>query len=86
MVRVKFKVGDKVKILPSAVLWNVPKSEVGKFGVLVQHFSSKDLYVYMDKPWPEYNTREKWVVHFSHIEIAVKPGQQLEFAFMQTSG
>ena len=79
----KFKVGDKVKILPSSIEWSVPLSEVGKFGVIVSFPRSKDFRVYMDKPWLQFNARETWVVRSSHIEIAVKPGQQLEFAFMR---
>lgn len=83
MAKAKFKVGDKVRILPEATLWNVPEAEVGKLGVIDCCYSPKRFRVYMDELWVQYNEREKWEVHSSHIELAVKPGQQLLFAFME---
>lgn len=79
----KFKVGDKVRLLSSAIMWNVPKDEINKFGII--KFCNREdgeFRVYMDKPWEMYGCRETWVVMFSHIELVVKPGQQLMFAFM----
>ena len=76
MSKTKFKVGDKVRILPSADDVNVPPDEIGKTGVITDYYSSNDILVYMDKPRAS-GLRVDWVVHSSQIELAVVPGKQL---------
>ncbi len=76
----KFKVGDKVKILPSAVDINVAGSEIGEIGIVV--------YVYAEE---EYSIKtasgyyEEWWVRARDIAPAIIKGQQLLFDFMQQS-
>lgn len=77
----KFKKGDRVRILPSAVDVNVASDEVGKTGVIVNYNSPKDMVVLMDKP-RKYNgftgsDRIDWIVDCSQIELAIVPGRQL---------
>jgi ribosomal protein L21E len=79
----KFKVGDKVRILPSATSIMVSKEDVGKTGVVTVYDSSKDIIVYMDKPLRIVGYRVDWLVEDSMIELAVKVGQQLTFDFME---
>ena len=79
----KFKIGDKVKILPSATFIGVCKDEAGKTGVIVEYISSKEIIVLMDKPHHKHGYRIDWVVESSQIEPMVKVGQQLLFNFME---
>lgn len=83
-MKTKFKVGDKVRILPSAIDVEVPSEEVGKTGV-VKNISKDgtDFLVLMDKPRREGGTRLDWVVNLSQIEQVITPGQQLIFSFME---
>ena len=74
----KFKIGDKVKILPSATGVNVAKSEVGKIGVITEIYNRYNIYVDTD-------TRKfaPWVVYEHDIAHVIKKGQQLLFNFME---
>ena len=78
-----FKIGDKVRILPSATSIGVCKDEVGETGVITAYISSKEIIVLMDKPHHKYGYRIDWVVESSQIEPMVKVGQQLLFQFME---
>lgn len=76
-VNTKFKVGDKVKILPSATRISVAKNEVGVVGEIIHIYDQDGLVV---------NTVTEryvpWVVRAKDIVPVVKVGEQLEFSFM----
>ena len=74
----KFKVGDKVKILPSAAIIGVEKSEVGKV-VKVRCVFGDDILI-NDSRGKMYGT---WSVNSYDITPAIKVGQQLLFDFMR---
>lgn len=78
----KFKVGDKVRILKSALDINVGKEDIGKTGVVKYCRGEKDIDVFMDEVYAVFNFRVTWGVHSSMIELVVEVGQQLLFAFM----
>lgn len=67
-----FKIGDKVKILPSAVDISVAESEVGKVGIIIEIISSSRIYV--DTPTERFGF---WVVNEWDITPVVVIGQQL---------
>lgn len=73
----KFKIGDKVRILPSAVHIMVAKDEVGKTGIITHYGTDKDIIVYMDEPRKVGNYRISWCVESSQIELVKVIGQQL---------
>lgn len=77
-----FKIGDKVRILVSAVDIGVAINEVGKMGVVTLYHSSDEIIVFMDKIRKESGYRVEWIVNSSQIEPVVKVGQQLLFSFM----
>ncbi len=79
----KFKVGDRVRILPSAIDIMVAEDEVGKIGVITLYDSTKNIIVLMDKPRRESGYRVDWCVDSSQIEPVIKIGQQLMFSFMK---
>ena len=81
----KFKIGDKVRILPSATSIGVAEDEVGKMGVITGYHSPDEIIVLMDKIRKENGYRIDWIVESSQIEPAIKVGQQLVFDFMQQS-
>ena len=67
----KFKVGDKVKILPSATRVGVESEEVGKVGVI------KDIRVCTAR-----GCVCLWNVGCKMLELYPVKNQQLEFPFM----
>ena len=73
----KFKKGDRVRVLPSAVDVSVPEDEVGKTGIITNYHSLKLILVLMDKPCMENGHRCDWCVESHHIEPMIKVGQQL---------
>ncbi len=78
-MKTKFKKGDKVRILPSAVYCGVDEYAVGKKGKIVgcyreQHY----FYVLMD-----YDFYTMWALQPNQMEPAVTIGQQLLFDFMK---
>ena len=75
--KTKFKKGDKVRILPSAVDISVAEDEVGKTGVITYYASPKNIIVFMDKIRKESYRRVSWNVYSSQIELVVVKGQQL---------
>ena len=81
----KFKKGDKVRVLPSAIRMGVYGGEVGKTGIIVGRDCFDYLRVYMDKLSTIGNHTEKrtWSVNWDDIEPVVKVGQQLVFDFME---
>jgi len=78
----KFKIGDKVRILPSAVDGGVSEKAVGKTGVITYHVPGDYFCVLMDYERERGGT---WVVYPCQMEPVVVIGQQLLFEFMQQS-
>jgi len=76
--KVKFKKGDNVRILPSAVDVNVSKAEVGKVGVVLAVGYDVTVKTATEK-------FGRWYVRYCDITPVIKVGQQLEFSFMQQS-
>jgi len=76
-----FKIGDKVKILPSATIIGVLKSEIGKIvkitGVSISN--SNDIMI-SDSRGEQYDC---WIVNEYDVASVVKVGQQLLFDFME---
>lgn len=74
----KFKVGDKVKILPSATIIGVRESEVGKTVEIKSMYSVNELMV-SDSRGGGYGC---WCVKDYDIAPIIVKGQQLLFDFM----
>lgn len=72
----KFKVGDRVKILPSAVDVGVSKSEVGTIQTVIEIIGPDTIDITDSGDW-------SWWVESHHIELITKVGQQLLFEFME---
>ena len=72
----KFKIRDKVKILPSAVDIGVSRSEVGTIQTVTYIMDSTTIVI-TDSSGGE------WWVEPDQIEQAIKVGQQLLFNFME---
>lgn len=76
--KTQFKVGDKVRILPSATSVMVAEDEVGKTGVITSYErTGKAIIVLMDKTRKASGYRVAWNVDSSQIELTRAPGQQL---------
>ena len=79
----KFKVGDKVKLLPSIVSRAVLSSEIGKLGTItgIQKYGS----VQVKTNFKCHNMGEwfGWLLRECDITPAIVKGQQLQFAFME---
>ena len=71
----KFKIGDKVKILPSAVAIGVSESEVGTIQTILR-VESLDTIIITD------SGGGCWHVDPKDITSTIKIGQQLLFNFM----
>ena len=83
--RTSFTIGDKVKILPSAVDIGVHPIEVGKQGVITKIDTSwGEIAVLMNKPCTinGFTHCRSWYTESTHIELVVIVGQQLLFEFM----
>lgn len=76
----KFKIGDKVKILPSAVDGGVSERAVGKIGIITYYSPGSYFCVLMDYEREKGGT---WAVCPCQMEPAIKVGQQLLFNFME---
>lgn len=74
----KFKVGDKVKILPSAMNISVGAREIGKITKIKTINSPNDIMIY-DSRGKEYGC---WCVNDYNIALVIVKGQQLLFDFM----
>ena len=80
----KFKVGDKVRILPSAEKIGVFKSEVGRVGIIEDtDFLGQFIHIRMVKPYQINGRIHTWAVKSPQITPFIKVGEQLEFAFME---
>lgn len=73
-----FKVGDKVRILPSAVFIGVRKSEVGRI-VEIRRIISPNSIMISNSSGDRYAC---WRVSDYNIAFYIKVGQQLLFDFM----
>lgn len=76
LTETKFKIGQKVKLLPSVVEVDVPEEEIGKTGEIIGQFGPFFL-VHMDNPREGINYRDTWNVDVYQIELARVVGQQL---------
>ena len=76
----KFKVGDKVRILPSAIRGSVSEKAVGKIGEIKSSASAGYFCVLMDY---EDGGSMTWAVYPCQMEPVIKIGQQLVFEFMK---
>lgn len=83
MAKAKFKVGDKVRLLPSAVNGCIDVEEVGKTGIIKMCDWPESMIVYMDKPLKRFDYRIEWVVQSSMIEPYAQIEEQLLFNFME---
>lgn len=74
----KFKIGDKVRILPSAVNGGVSEHAVGKVGKIIEYRDAGGYFlVLMDKYTENNNPDLSWAVYSYQMEPAIKIGQQL---------
>lgn len=73
--RTKFKIGDKVRVLPSAVAINVKKSEVGTIQTILR-VESLDTIIITD------SGGGSWDVYPNDITLVPVIGQQSLFSFM----
>ena len=79
----KFKMGDKVKILPSATGVGVDETDVGKGGVISSvSMSGSSALVYMDGVCSGRGLKCRWSVNTNMIKLLPTKGQQLLFSFM----
>lgn len=74
----KFKIGDKVRILPSAVGIGVKKSEVGKIVRITKIYSQDNIMITDSRG----GRRGDWHVNDFNIVAVVEMGQQLVFDFV----
>lgn len=78
----KFKIGDKVLLLPGVVLDDgVATYAVGKTGKVIKAYPEYYL-VHMDKPGKNDYTHT-WAVDECNIAPIIVKGQQLIFSFME---
>jgi len=76
--KTKFKVGDKVRILPSAINGGVSEKAIGKIGTIVAHCRGVYFEVIMDKNQDTGpNPHLPWAVYHDQIKLVIIKGQQL---------
>lgn len=78
----KFKIGDKVKILPSAVENGVARSSVGKIGRVAKLNKEHGYFCVVMDDDGIIQPVNGWVVFPDEVELVVIKGQQLLFSFM----
>ena len=82
----KFKIGDKVKILPLAVTVGVELEDVGKVGVITYIFFSacehSGIAVQMQEVCEARGYTPKWSVGYRMIMLMSAKNEQLLFDFM----
>ena len=79
----KFKIGDKVKILLSAVNAGVSEHAVGKTGRIIEYCERGYYFLVLMDEYKESNSDLPWAVSSNQMEPAIKVGQQLLFKFME---
>ena len=75
----KFKVGDKVRILPSAFTDGVNKGDLGREAIVEENEPNDSMYIRMVPP---NFTRKNWWVNGRNLKHVIRVGQQLMFSFM----
>lgn len=83
----RFRVDDRVKILPSATQIGVEEEEVGKFGV-ISHIESEEvehygIVVQMNEICKARGYIPSWSVDADMIRLLHTKGKQLLFSFME---
>ena len=78
----KFKIGDKVKILSLATGVGVESEDVGKAGVIT-NIGSWDIMVKMDEVCKIRGHKCDWSVGAHMIELSPRKNEQLLFSFME---
>ena len=77
----KFKVGDKVRLLPSATESFISEKDVGKMGRIIAYQKPFNTFkVKMDR-W-RWDSDLSWVVRSDQMELVIETGQML-FNFMK---
>ena len=76
----KFKIGDKVKVLPSVMTIGVSEREVGKIVSIRSIYNESDGIMITDSRGEGYGC---WCVNNYDIAPVIKIGQQLLFNFME---
>jgi len=77
----KFKIGDKVRILPSAIDINVAEEEVGKVVEITEVYEGYSGYDYTVSAFSK--RYGDWWMRERDIASALMVGQQLVFDFME---
>ena len=72
MKKLKFKLGDEVRILPNCIDIGISKNEIGKIGTIVQ-YPYANIYRIHTKTSSKYG----WHIADGMIEPAVRIGEQL---------
>ena len=75
----KYKIGQRVRLLASAHLDGVFSGDCGREGVIDQNKYQSSLHVKMIQP----ASNKGWWVDSTNIEPVIKKGQQLLFSFME---
>lgn len=77
--KTKFKIGDKVRILPSAMNGGVSEKSVGKIAKITKYCAGGGYFdVIMDSGQDAgLNNHLPWAVYSDQIERVIIPGQQL---------
>ena len=79
----KFKVGDRVKVIYNSNGSGIVKKAMNQIGVVVRHKVGIMVYVKFDKV--VWGTLTEIGFYENEIEKAITKGQQLLFSFMQQS-
>ena len=78
----KFKIGDKVKLVPGQI-WAMGRKIGTIVGFQRDNFDNHITYVLVKYEGSTKDTSQiGFPFHLDEIELAIQPGEQLEFAFM----
>ena len=78
----KFKIGDKVRILPSAVDGGVSEYSVGKIGQIINYHKEYRYFLVRMDSQEVVQPQQGWAIFPNQIEQIYRIGQQLLFDFM----
>jgi len=70
-----FKIGDKVKILPSASQDGIHRDDLDREAIVEDNHNYNSMYIRMVSP--RLNDNGGWWVRGEYLEPAIKVGQQL---------
>ena len=79
----RFKVGDRVEILPLVTGVGVEEEEIGKVGVVSHVFSDTDVMVKMNEVCKARGCIPEWSVGVEMIKLLPGKNEQLLFSFMK---